>query len=220
MGMGSRRTRATVRHTTFVALLLLWAGRAHGQVAPGRLDAPDDGDPILSSMNEPPPASEKYRWYGWQTLIADGASLAVGVTGAYFDSSRGTMTASTMGIATGVIGYAVAPPMIHWGHGHVAAGFESLGLRTGLPIALALLGDAIQPCDSTGEPDAPAATACLPYVFGGLIVGVVAAAGIDDFAIAREPVSATKRNGALLLTVGIAPTFGAHQQGVALTGAF
>src|SRR3954452_12981683 len=41
--------------------------------------------PVAAMTPAPIPADldRTRHWYGWQTLIADGASLAVGVTGAY-----------------------------------------------------------------------------------------------------------------------------------------
>jgi hypothetical protein len=78
-----------------------------------------------------PPRTER-RWYGAQTLIADGASLALLVAGR--DSSKT--------IELGVAGLLLAPPIIHWAHGNVGKGFGSLALRILPPIvAVALIVD-------------------------------------------------------------------------------
>ncbi len=74
--------------------------------------------PSLAEETEPP--KTKTSWYGWQTLIADGGTLAA------------TYVTGSPIVFLG--GYALGAPIVHWAHGNVAAGFGSLGVRVVAPI--------------------------------------------------------------------------------------
>ncbi len=117
------------------------------------------------------------RWYGWQTLITDGASLAMLMGGASANDSAGTW------VALSGLTYALGGPIVHWAHGNGGKGAASLGLRLGLPVGLGLLGYACGSAISGGK-DYGAA------VFGalGFVVGFPAAMAIDSAALAREDV--------------------------------
>lgn len=100
-------------------------------VPPPQPYAPHGQAPFAPGYPPPPPPQTESRWYGWQTLIADGASLAAfgaGVAGA----------GGTAG-GVGVTGLFLGAPIIHWGHGHVGKGFGSLALRALPPIVGAVL---------------------------------------------------------------------------------
>jgi hypothetical protein len=89
----------------------------------------------------------------------------------------------------GLVSYAVAPPVVHWGHERIVAGFESLGLRVGLPLATSFLAFAVGPkCSNDAEGDHEDFS-CLPFVMGGLIAGTVAAVVIDSAVLAKEKVT-------------------------------
>lgn len=65
----------------------------------------------------PPPEPElESRWYGWQILIVDGASIV------------------TMPILVGVGGYFLGGPIVHAAHGHWGTSAASLGVRVAGPI--------------------------------------------------------------------------------------
>jgi len=133
---------------------------------------------------------EPDHWYGWQTLIADGGSLAVGVVGGIMDLNE-QKTASSVLLYTGAVGYVAGAPVVHWATGHFSAGFWSLGLRAGLPTVLGFLGYSLRPCSSTppdGEPHSDD-VACFPYVLGGVVLGVLSAVTIDNAVVAREPIA-------------------------------
>jgi hypothetical protein len=83
----------------------------------------------------PPPAQYTEYWYGWQTLIADGATLALWIGG----SAANTQALTDVGWAS----YLLAPPIIHWAHGKVGIGFASLGIRIAAPLVLGLTGLAV-----------------------------------------------------------------------------
>jgi hypothetical protein len=75
-----------------------------------------DGVPDERAETEQPS-----RWYGWQTLLSDAASIGVALLGAH--AEQDTI------LVAGFTGLLVGPPMIHWGHGQVGEGFGSLALR-------------------------------------------------------------------------------------------
>jgi hypothetical protein len=124
------------------------------------------------------------RWYGWQTLITDGASLAMLMGGASSNDSAGTW------VALSGLTYALGGPTVHWAHGNVGKGAASLGLRLGLPVGLGLLGYACGSAMSGGKGYGGA-------VFGalGFVVGFPAAMAIDSAALAREDVEPDEPDG-------------------------
>lgn len=69
------------------------------------------------------------RWYGWQPLIADAASLTL----VLFSGQEPIVG------GLGLAGYGIGAPMSHFFHGNVGKGLLSMGLRVGLP-ALTILG--------------------------------------------------------------------------------
>jgi hypothetical protein len=92
-------------------------------------------------VDAPPPAPTEHYWYGWQTLTADGASLAVTLGGI-------GMNASPVAVV-GVGGLYLAAPAVHLAHGRVGVAFGSLGLRMGLPVLGGVIGfAAAAPCSS------------------------------------------------------------------------
>lgn len=82
--------------------------------------------PSVACGDEPPPAvtatatatakPAQTRWYGWQTLLFDGASI-VGV------ASGG------VAMPVGLIGYFFGGPVVHFAHEHVLKGLGDIGMR-------------------------------------------------------------------------------------------
>lgn len=101
------------------------------------------------------------RWYGWQTLMVDGAAILI---------------ASDVSVPIYVLG----GPIVHWSHGNVGRGFGSLGLRVGAPLLLAAAF--VGGCDGNGD------MGCLGAALMGLLLGSGAAIAIDAAAIARDTV--------------------------------
>lgn len=124
-----------------------------------------------------PPA--KSHWYGWQTLITDGASLAL------LTAAAGTKSGDATGslVALSGLTYALGGPIVHWSHGNGLKGAASLGLRVGIPVVLAGLGYGLGTLAYGNENYGGA-------VFGalGFVLGFPAAIAIDAAAIAREDV--------------------------------
>lgn len=70
-------------------------------------------------------------WYGWQTILTDGASLGLAGSAPFTKS---------IGSALGAVGaYMLLPPLIHVFHGHGGRAERSLGMRLGFPLAGAFL---------------------------------------------------------------------------------
>jgi hypothetical protein len=118
-------------------------------------------------------------WYGWQTLISDGAALALLVGAGGSKNNSGALLA-----ASGLT-YTFGGPIVHWAHGNGGRGAVSLGLRVGAPIGLGLLGFAVGSALDSGRSENYGG-----IVFGalGFVIGIPTAIAIDAAVIAREPV--------------------------------
>ncbi len=144
-------------------------------------------------------------WYGWQTLLADGAGILV------------SATAETP--AGFVAGSFIAPPIIHLAHGRPLAALESGSLRLGLPLAGGLVGAGIM-SNSNEE------YAVLSGVAIGATLGYLTAVVVDAAVLSYE-----KPTGPGPAVVGkrphspgviLQPTFQARKSGgeIGLLGAF
>jgi hypothetical protein len=118
----------------------------------------------------------KPRWYGWQTLIADGASFALLFAGGVSDSQE------VMGLS--VVSFALASPMIHVAHGNPGRTAISAALRIGLPAMSYFAWSEIGCLDGCrrGFFDEQ-----LMFGVMGALVGSAAAAAIDGAGLAWEP---------------------------------
>lgn len=87
-----------------------------------------------------PPQPARRRWYGWQTLIADGAGLLISGIGLPLSLSRSTQSLGTGLLVGGGVVQLIGGPIVHWSHRNVGRGFASLGLRIVLPALGVLLG--------------------------------------------------------------------------------
>ena len=102
-------------------------------------------------------ALERRRWYGWQTLVADGTSLAALLVGASLTSQRSANDGpgDTL-VWAGLLGYELAPGIVHFVHRNPGRGFASFGLRLGMPLAAAFVGASLASgcntnlCESNG----------------------------------------------------------------------
>jgi hypothetical protein len=134
--------------------------------------------PAVSPANlvpyEAPQPSERV-WYGWQTLAADGASLAL-FTLAFADAKSPASSSLAVG---GLVAYIIGGPIVHAHHGHGGKTVGSLAFRLGLPLGGALLGAAIgQPC--RGE------LGCVGQGALGAAIGIAGAVAIDAALLANE----------------------------------
>jgi hypothetical protein len=86
------------------------------------------------------------RWYGWQTLVVDGATLSVFVTAAVAGSGDEKLGAKLA--VLGLASYELGPGIVHFVHGNPGRGFASFGIRFGLPLTGAFIGaSAASGCD-------------------------------------------------------------------------
>jgi hypothetical protein len=140
--------------------------------------AEESAEEVATPRVPPPaPSSEEVvdretRWYGWQTLIADGVSLV------------------TAPLIVGIITYPIAAPLVHAAHGRWESAGASLGIRVVAPLGLALLGGTISFLAlGGGHGGELAGLAAVPGAVVGGALGVVSAIVIDAAVLAREPVA-------------------------------
>jgi hypothetical protein len=94
-------------------------------------------------------------WYGWQTLTADGISTAV-FFAAFGRNSDGSDGINETLAWSGLLGYELAPGIVHFVHRNPGRAFASFGIRLGMPLAGAFLGGAAisgcsgDDCQATG----------------------------------------------------------------------
>ena len=150
---------------------------------------------------------KRSRWYGGQTLAVDGASAGLLLAAA------GTGFAPLAVIAG--LGYAVGPPIVHFTHGRVAAGFGSLGLRVGLPFVGGALGAAATAHCHDEETYCRVEGAAI-----GMLIGLSAAITIDAAVLARETVNA--KEPVPMSTLHLMPVFDPHRgtAGLGVAGTF
>lgn len=158
-----------------------------------------------SPASPPIPLRRATVWYGWQTLLADGAGILI------------SATAETP--AGFVAGSFIAPPVIHLAHGRPLAALESGGLRLGLPLAGGLVGAGIM-ANSNDD------YAVLGGVAIGATLGYLTAVIVDAAVLGYE-----KPSGPAAAVVGkrphppgviLQPTFQARKSGgeIGIVGAF
>jgi hypothetical protein len=131
---------------------------------------PDEGEDEEDDRDTPesrPPREEPDRtWYGWELMIADGASVVALVS-----------PIPSFAVPT----HLLAPPLIHAANGEGRSAWLSVGLRSGVPLAgigLGFLGAHLGACDKASD-------SCHgSWVLGGLLVGMAVAAIVDDTVLA------------------------------------
>jgi hypothetical protein len=181
------RRRALVA-TAVLTLALFYALLA---ACPARADEVVDADvPVV-------------RWYGWQTLLGDGAATFF----AFGASSNGSAA---------VAAYGLGGPLVHLVHDRPEAALASIGLRVGLPAMGYVLGSGLD----CSEQRATCRTHLVP-VWGPLlaIAGIPAAMAIDAAVLARAPGPEPRSKYVQHLSPAVAP----RKEGgfdVALQGAF
>jgi hypothetical protein len=161
---------------------------------------PQSPEFALSHEDGPGVFKPKRRWYGWQTLIADGLTGAAILAGL----DRSDRTGDSIAVV-GLIAFSLGTPIIHWAHGHVTKGAVSLAIRGGCAGALGLgtlnSGGAVSPL----------------LLLGGL--GLIAAIPIDAAIFAREdvPPRTATQTGFRVESLGFAPTLDPAVGGVGLS---
>jgi hypothetical protein len=139
--------------------------------------AQDAGD----EEGEAAEAAERRHWYGWQTLVADGASLAALLAGASLNNRRsGNDDLGDTLAWTGLLGYEFAPGIVHFVHRNPGRGFASFGLRLGMPLAAAFLGASLASGCNTNLCESNGAGVGVLLGMGGAIAIDAAVFAYDD----------------------------------------
>jgi hypothetical protein len=151
------------------------------------------------------------RWYGWETLTADGVSLTAFLAGVSMSSGSSSENGNGTGQAFawfGLLGYELAPGFVHFVHRNPGRGFASFGMRLGLPLAGAFLGASLASGCDANLCEAGGAGA-------GILIGMGAAVAIDAAVFAYDDArhSQGRRLGFVPL-VAVAP----HQAWIGLRG--
>jgi hypothetical protein len=156
-----------------------------------------------ASFGEEGAPSPERKWYGWQTLAADAASVGVLVAG----SATEIVPLAFVGFG----GYLAGPPLIHRAHKHSGRATASLLLRIGLPLAGAAVGAAVADCSE----DAflcPLGEMVIGYGIGAAAAVLVDASMAWDTAATAHiappspPPSSNRRTSISFTSAGIAPT--------------
>jgi hypothetical protein len=162
--------------------------------------APSEPPPApltMSAHDEAPPAKETgTRWYGWQVILANGASL----TAAAIGWQQQNYALAGVGLGGQVLG----GPIVHAVHGRWGATFLSLAINTIVPAGGLGVGAAVAATNvsqdvqvaASGDVTDPATyqrvatnveQAAKTGPFIGYVVGVVLATGVDSLANGFEP---------------------------------
>jgi hypothetical protein len=116
------------------------------------------------------------RWYGWQTLVSDAASIATFAGGVALGGVPGNYL-----MGTAVAGYALGGPIVHFAHKNPGRGMASFGLRVPLPILLGA-GTVALVCRGGGG------DFCGVVAIPGGLLGIGLAIALDAAALARDSV--------------------------------
>lgn len=93
---------------------------------------------------EAEPAPLPRRWYGWQIMLVDAASITAFVVGVQTEDSTGTAL-----WASGLGAYLVGGPFVHVANDRHEHSDDSVGLRLGLPLGGAFVGGLVARRSST-----------------------------------------------------------------------
>ena len=146
-------------------------------------------------------------WYGWQVLLVDLGALAF--SGAALGSGSTALTYVAGGIQL------FGPPIVHWSHGRVGAGFGSMGIRVALPLLGALVGYSNAKCTRGYSLED-----CSPQVIAtviGLGIGQIVASIVDIASLSYEstsPSSAQRTPRGPQWSASIVPTAHGLEMGV------
>ncbi len=140
------------------------------------------------------------RYYGWQTLLADGGSAVIIIVG-----TVATNGDSVAPLVAGLTTFALGSPAIHLAHRNVTGGLESLGLRVGAPLVLGFA--TYSGCADSSD------SLCGLLGGWGAFVGMVGASAFDAAVLAHRRVEVEP-------DVALIPTLGRDRAGLTMVGAF
>ena len=195
-GVSARSQRRIASATLACALFSSASGaRAQGYYEPPREAKPSVKFPPQSAKTVAP--SEQTvdgEWYGWQTLIADGAALTLFVGGAALsDTGSGGRTAAILPLALGGSAFFLGTPTIHATHGNWGTAAGSLGLRVALPLLGTEIGAGIDRCGVGYDESELCPVGGMAF---GALIGLGTAMGIDAALLSYEHASTPASNSA------------------------
>jgi hypothetical protein len=128
----------------------------------------------------PPAAANEREWYGWQTLLIDGAGIATGIAASNaIDANPGKlgMTAGTWyGIG------ALGAPAVHYAHRRWYIGLADFGMRALAPPLIGFFG-LLASCWSNHD---SFEVSCARSGWGtGSLIGLVGASAVDALLLSR-----------------------------------
>ncbi len=148
---------------------------ALGSLAAEAHAAPPGGQEEVEAPPSQPPVNH---WYGYQTLLADGAALTITVPGFALKSNAL--------FVTGLVPMLFAPPIVHIAHGNVGHGIASFAIRACAPVALAYVALLASTSNETRGIDPNA-------LFAGFLSGWGIAAALDAAVFSWEKVMPPRR---------------------------
>jgi len=155
--------------------------------------------------------AEPREWYGWQTLVIDGAALTAGVIVTLRrDEPDRRKRIAGLAVLPYVTGLLISP-WVHAFHGRWGTALGSLGLRAFAP-ALGTLAGLSGYCAASGGADACIADGAV-Y---GLLAGTILTATIDIGLMSHEPAEQTRAS-AGTMTPYVAPHSDGLRAGIAGT---
>lgn len=173
----------------------LTEGALHGPPAP----EPAKGEPTRSEPQRVAPrVAPPTRWYGWETMLTDAASAAIG----------------PFAPAAFAVGYLTGAPTVHLLNGQLGKAGASLGLRVGLPLAGALGGVVLASAASSGSYDRESNMETLAAVGAGF--GVLGAVIADAAILSKAPVTTVDRP----VLGALRPTLSPRREGGVDVGVF
>jgi hypothetical protein len=147
------------------------AAEAPAEDAPNVFDSPCPATAFAPAAFVPVPPARS--WYGYETLIADGGSLAAIMVG-------GDRKLEPV-LWAGIGGLFLASPVVHAVHGRPLAGLASLTMRTAIPLTAMTGVYLLAPKGG----DNNWGTAIVAVAAGGL--GLASAIAIDSAVLAFDP---------------------------------
>jgi hypothetical protein len=139
------------------------------------------------SSDDAAPLEMRERWYGWQSLSADGAALVLLIAAGASSDQRNHLP-DVFGY--GSLGmYLLGGPATHLMHDSPGRALGSLAMRAGLPFAFGAIGFQLEDCSGDSDYDLCG--------FGGAILGgvlgIATAITIDAAVLSHEEVPVASR---------------------------
>jgi hypothetical protein len=173
-------------------LFACWVGLGLCALAPCAFAQNEDVAVPQAPQPRDPSAQPERRWYGWQTLTSDAASVAlligaIQASGGYgFYESETRLSANVLMTAS-LAGYVAGAPALHFIHERPAAAAGSIGLRLILPTLGGLIGSGLATCP---PPSGEWGNCGLGELVLGVGAGALAAVAIDAGALSWAPIKA------------------------------